>query len=131
MSTAGEEHHRSHTAGNLFMGLLAAALALTAAYLWLSDGTRPWRFTLPAPASPPAAAAAIAPPVNQSVATTRAPPTPARAIAPVAPAAAPTTAPVPASADQTAAVAAQVAADAAAVGMTSRVRPSDPPTPGQ
>jgi len=130
MSTAGEEHHRSHTAGNLFMGLLAAALALTAAYLWLSDGTRPWRFTLPAPASPPAAAA-IALPVNQSVATTRAPPTSARAIAPVAPAAAPTTAPVPASADQTAAVAAQVAADAAAVGMTSRVRPSDPQTPGQ
>ena len=130
MSTAGEEHHRSHTAGNLFMGVLAAALALTAAYLWLSDGTRPWRFTPPAPASP-TAAAAIAPPVNQSVATTRAPPTSARAIAPVAPAAAPTTAPVPASADQTAAVAAQVAADAAAVGMTSRVRPSDPQTPGQ
>ena len=127
MSTAGEEHHRSQTARHIVMGLAAGALALTAAYLWLSDGNKPWRFTLRPPAPSPAAAAAVAPPADHSVVMVRPTPAPARPIRqaeqPALDAAESASAPV----DQAVSVDAQVAADAAAVGMTARVRPS----PGQ
>jgi hypothetical protein len=132
MSTAGEEHHRSHGAGHVILGLFALALAATAAYLWLSDGNRSWPMLLK-PAMP-SSAAEIAPAAPQTAAL------PARAVLPrtvqrlqpqaQAPAPAPA-AEAASPVDPSGPVDAQVAADAAAVGMTSRVRPSQPSTPGQ
>lgn len=128
MSTAGEEHHRSHGTGYVLMALLAFALATIAAYLWLSDGNLPWRAILRAPAT---SSAHVAPAMGPSMAT------PARTVL-ARPARRPqpnnsaATAPqVEVPADQSQPVDAQVAADAAAVGMTSRVRPSEPAAPGQ
>ncbi len=140
MSTTGEEHHRSHTAGHVVMGLAAGALALAAAYLWLSDGTQPWRFTLklptltlklPAlslklPALSPTAAQVAAPIVHPVVVAQPAPSATHRVRRTERPAPdAVDSAPV--SVDQAPSADAQVAADAAAVGMTTRASPN----PGQ
>jgi hypothetical protein len=160
MSTAGEEHHPRHSAGQVFMALVAGALALIAAYLWLTDGAAP--VPLPAALAPaePAAAPVSAPPVvaGPAAAPVSAPPVvagpvdppvvqaeashplqpPARTLTPSPTLAPPTVAPPPPrfapvqdDPPQAAPIDPQVAADAAAVGMTARVRPADPAQPGQ
>ena len=152
MTTADHEHHESHTLGHLFMGLLAIVLAAIAAYLWLTDPAGTIQLPLAGSASSPAPVAAV--PLDRPVQTT--PPTvverntppkldttapPLSMItppaAPPAQMAPPPVAPVP-TATATAAPAqraappsdsysnGQVAQDAAAVGMTARVRPAQP-----
>jgi len=130
MATAGEERRRSLSAGHIFMGLVAVALGLTAAYLWLTDGNPSRPFHLQSPA-PPAAVAAIMPAKDPAVVVSRPTPAAPKPVPQAAPQPAVASAPETAPADQTGAVDPQVAADAAAVGMTVRVRPSDPGSPGQ
>ena len=74
MATAGEERRRSLSAGHIAMGLVAAALGLTAAYLWLTDGNPSRPFHLQSPA-PPAAVAAIMPAKDSAAAMSRSTPT--------------------------------------------------------
>lgn len=122
MATVHQEHQPVLTPGHIFLGLLAAALALAAAYLWLTDESAP----LPAPVAPPAAVSRQPPPTltptPKVVARAARPSRPAElaTLPPPAPAAA--AAPVP---SQAAPTDPQVAADAAAVGMTTRVRPPE------
>lgn len=184
MSIAGEEHHSPNTFGHVFAVLIAGALALTAAYLWLTDG--PTTVALPVSVTPtptplatnsiaPAPAPVLAPTPIPAAAPTLAPepeaapqaalapePTPGPTVAPivVSPVEPPVVqikrslpvrppvrtiarpqpplAPPPLASTtsndrviQTSPVDPQVAADAAAVGMTSRVRPAESAHPGQ
>jgi hypothetical protein len=142
MSTAGEEHHRSdHTATHIVMGLVAGALVLAAAYLWLSDGSGPGGFTLKLPTlkfptlqvptlklpTLAPAAAKVAIPAVRPVVMAQPTPAPIRSIRRAKPPVSDAAEGAPAPVDRTVSIDAQVAADAAAVGMTTRVRPS----PGQ
>jgi hypothetical protein len=134
MSTADREHHHPHGAsfGHIVLGLVAGALALIAAYLWLTDGAAPVAISItstsPAPSSVPVAAA----PLDRPAATSVASPPPHAQIQAVAPTPTPIAAETVQDAPpQNGALDPQVAADAAAVGMTARVRPAEPAPPGQ
>ena len=148
MTTADHEHRESHTLGHLFMGLVAIILAAIAAYLWLTDPAATLR--LPLAGSPSSSEPVAAVPLDRPVQTTpptvierniapkldsaASPPTvvtpptaPAAQMAPPPVASAPAAAPAPRAttpADDYSN--GQVAQDAAAVGMTARVRPAQP-----
>jgi len=145
MSTVQLRHHSSILL-HLLMGLAAALLALAAAYLWLTDeDVTPISLPEPSAAAPPsqpsavpqAAAPTIAVPPASSTALAppqAAAPVPPQAVAAAsvgAPASALTASPSPTADSPTGQAPAQaldpqVAADAAAAGMTTRVRPAPP-----
>ena len=128
MSVASEEHHRPQSsAGHVLMALTAGALAVAAAYLWLTDDSAP--ISLPSMA-PSHAVAAM--PVDSAPVTAKAPRAIASAVqAETAPESAPTASAPPRSTPQPEPADAQIAADAAAVGMTSRIRPATSNFAGQ
>lgn len=130
MSTAGEEHHRSRSAGHIVMGLVAGVLALIAVYLWLTDGSRPWLAALK-PSAPSPAAVAATPPADHSSVALRRPAAPSESAKPVPAPGSVAATPDAASLAQTGTTDSQVAADAAAAGMTSRLRPNDSAAPVQ